>query len=99
SRVLLTPRTPGEAYDVCSGAARSILSLLDALLSFSGAEIDVRQDPARMPPPDVPRHVGDASKLRAATGWQPTIPFEQTLLDILNDWRQSMGVPVRPDRV
>jgi len=77
----------------------SIQSLLDTLLSFSSAEIEVRQDPARMRPSDVPRHVGDASKLRAATGWQPTIPFEQTLLDILNDWRQSMGVPVRPDRV
>jgi GDP-4-dehydro-6-deoxy-D-mannose reductase len=97
--LLLEHGTPGDAYNVCSGAARSIQSLLDTLLSFSSAEIEVRQDPARMRPSDVPRHVGDASKLRAATGWQPTIPFEQTLLDILNDWRQSMGVPVRPDRV
>lgn len=97
--LLLERGTPGEAYNVCSGTARSIQALLDTLLSFSSAEIEVRQDPARMRPSDVPRHVGDASKLRAATGWQPTIPFERSLLDILNDWRQSLGVPVRPDRL
>lgn len=97
--LLLERGTAGEAYNVCSGTSRSIRALLDTLLSFSSAEIEVRQDPARMRPSDVPRHVGNASKLRAATGWQPTIPFERTLLDILNDWRQSLGVPVRPDRL
>lgn len=97
--LLLDRGTPGEAYNVCSGTSRSIQSLLDTLLSFTSVPIEVRQDPARMRPSDVPRRVGDAGKLRAATGWQPTIPFEQTLLDILNDWRQSLGVPVRPDRL
>lgn len=97
--LLLEHGTPGEAYNVCSGTSRSIQSLLDTLLSFTTVPIEVRQDPARMRPSDVPRRVGDASKLRAATGWQPQIPFEQTLLDILNDWRQSLGVPVRPDRL
>lgn len=97
--LLLEHGTPGEAYNVCSGTSRSIQSLLDTLLSFTSVPIEVRQDPARMRPSDVPRRVGDAGKLRAATGWQPTIPFEQTLLDILNDWRQSLGVPVRPDRL
>lgn len=97
--LLLDRGTPGEAYNVCSGTSRSIQSLLDTLLSFTSVPIEVRQDPARMRPSDVPRRVGDAGKLRAATGWQPTIPFEQTLLDILNDWRQSLDVPIRPDRL
>ncbi len=97
--LLLEHGTPGEAYNVCSGVGHSIQELLDILLSYSTIPIEVRQDPARMRPSDVPRRVGDASKLRACTGWEPTIPFERTLLDILNDWRQALGVPIRPDRI
>ncbi len=94
--LLATEGEPGEAYNICSGKGYSIQYLLDTLLSYSTTDIDVRQDPERMRPSDVPRRVGDASKLQARTGWQPTIPFEQSLLDILNDWRQQMGLEPRP---
>jgi GDP-4-dehydro-6-deoxy-D-mannose reductase len=89
--LLLEKGTPGEAYNVCSGTAYSIQYLLDTLLGYSTVDIEVRQDPARMRPSDVPRRVGDATKLQQTTGWHPTIAFEQTLLDILNDWRQHMA--------
>jgi GDP-4-dehydro-6-deoxy-D-mannose reductase len=79
---------PGDVYNVCSGHAYSIQHVLDTLLSFSTTQIEVRPDPARMRPSDVPRRMGDATRLRQRTGWQPTIPLEQSLLDILNDWRQ-----------
>ena len=91
--LLLDKGEPGEAYNICSGKAYSIQYLLDTLLSFSTATIEVRPDPARMRPSDVPRRVGDASKLRRRTGWMPAIPFEQTLLDILNDWRERYNLP------
>lgn len=84
---------PGEAYNVCSGDAYSVQYLLDTLLSFSTAQVEVRQEPSRMRPSDVPRRVGDASKLSQTTGWKPEISFEQSLLDILNDWRQHLGLP------
>lgn len=77
----------GEIYNVCSGRPRSIQYLLDVLLSMSSANIEQRSDPAKFRPADTPISFGDASKLRAATGWAPKIPFEQTLQDILNDWR------------
>jgi len=86
---------PGEAYNVCSGQGYSIQYLLDTLLSYSTVPIEVRQDPARMRPSDVPRRVGDATKLRARTGWTPQIPFEQSLLDTLNDWRARLGLSPR----
>ncbi|MBN1680448.1 MAG: GDP-mannose 4,6-dehydratase [Anaerolineae bacterium] len=82
----------GEAYNVCSGNAYSIQYLLDTLLGYSAVSIEVRQDPTRMRPSDIPRRIGNADKLRQRTGWEPTIPFEQTLLDILNDWRRHMGI-------
>jgi GDP-4-dehydro-6-deoxy-D-mannose reductase len=82
---------PGEAYNVCSGQARSIRSLLDGLLALSSVKgIQIRQDPARMQPADVPLQVGDYSRLRRQTGWQPEISFEQTLRDLLDYWREKV---------
>jgi GDP-4-dehydro-6-deoxy-D-mannose reductase len=80
---------PGESYVVASGIARSVRSILDGLLAHSTYQVTVEVDPARFRVSDTPRQFGDSSKLRAATGWQPQIPFEQTLLDILNNERQS----------
>jgi len=78
---------PGEVYNICSGKAWTIRKVLDFLLGETKARIEVRQDPARLRPSDVPILLGDNSKFVKATGWQPTIPFEQTLRDMLEHWR------------
>lgn len=78
---------PGEVYNICSGTAWTIQKTLDHLLGLSSAKITVEQDPARLRPSDVPILLGDNSKFVKATGWQPTIPFEQTLKDMLEYWR------------
>src|SRR5205085_161431 len=78
---------PGEAYNIASGRAWRIRDVLDLLLGMTKVKIEVRQDPARLRPSDVPILLGDSSKFRAATGWAPTIPFEQTLRDMLEHWR------------
>jgi GDP-4-dehydro-6-deoxy-D-mannose reductase len=78
---------PGEVYNICSGTAWRIGDMLDRLLAMSKVKIEVRQDPARLRPSDVPVLLGDYSKFHAATGWKPTIPFEQTLADMLDYWR------------
>jgi len=77
----------GEAYNICSEKSWRIGDMLDKLLSFAGAKIKVKQDPARLRPSDVPRLRGDCSKFRRDTGWAPRIPFEQTLKDMLDYWR------------
>ena len=82
---------PGEAYNVASGRAFSIQQLLDILLSLTEKKIEVRVDPDRLRPVDVPEIRGDASKLRRDTGWQPTFTFEQTLRDVLADCRQRIS--------
>jgi len=78
---------PGEVYNICTGRAWTIREVLDLLLSMTQAKIEVRQDPTRLRPSDVPILLGDNSKFVKATGWKPTIPFEQTLRDILDYWR------------
>ncbi len=82
---------PGEVYNVCSGQARSVRALLEGLLALSTARnIEIRQDPARMQAADVPLQVGSYEKLQRRTGWQPDIPFERTLRDLLDYWRRRM---------
>ena len=78
---------PGEVYNLCRGRCWTIRETLDMLLALTKVKIEVKQDPARLRPSDVPILLGDNSKFVAATGWQPTIPFEQTLRDMLEYWR------------
>jgi len=81
----------GEPYNVCSGKARSIRSVLNLLLGLSKVKnIKVKQDPERLRPSDVPILQGDSSKFRKQTGWKPKIPFEKTMEDLLNYWRENV---------
>jgi GDP-4-dehydro-6-deoxy-D-mannose reductase len=77
----------GEAYNVASGEVQSIQFLLHTLCELSRCSIEVKTDPSRFMPLDVPIILGTAAKLRQLTGWQPTIPFRQSLGDILDDCR------------
>ena len=80
----------GEVYNVCSGRGYSPRQVLDILLDLAHVKVEIRQDPARMRPSDVTLLVGDCSKFRSATGWEPTIPFEVTLKDLLEHWRKRV---------
>ncbi|MGH3055715.1 MAG: GDP-mannose 4,6-dehydratase, partial [Gaiellaceae bacterium] len=75
----------GEAYNVCSGVPRTTREILDALFRLSGVEASVMLRPERQRRIDVPLLVGSAAKLRAATGWAPTISWDTTLGDLLDD--------------
>ena len=81
---------PGEAYNVGSGRTHTIREMLDILLSYAKVKIRTEEDPARLRPSDVPILWADPSKFRAATGWEPKIPFEQTLRDVLDYWRERV---------
>ena len=89
--LLLMQGEPGSVYNISSGEAHSIQSLLDILLAMAKVPIEVRVDEARLVPLDVPLKRGDNSRLRAATGWHPQIALEQSLRDILQAWREASG--------
>lgn len=78
---------PGEVYNIGSGKSIRVGDMLDLLLSLSKVKIQVRQDPARLRPSDVKVLWADPGKFRARTGWEPKIPFEQTMRDLLDYWR------------
>jgi len=90
--LLLERGEPGEVFNLCSGRAWVIQEILDFLLGEARVPgITVREEPARMRPSDVPVLRGDATKARQTVGWEPEIPFEQTLRDILEYWRQRVA--------
>ncbi len=72
----------GEVYNVCSGAAVSMREILGELVRIAHVPVEVREDPARMRPADVPVLYGSNEKLRSATGWSPRIPLHKTLQDV-----------------
>jgi len=84
----VTQGESGEVYNLASGQAQSVRGLLETLLSYSKTDIRVERDPARYRPVDVPVVYGSADKFRGRTGWVPQIPFEQTLRDTLEYWRE-----------
>lgn len=79
--------SPGEIYNVCSGTATTMREILRRLIEIARVPVEVREDPARMRPADVPVSAGDASKLREATGWAPRIPLAAALRAVYDDAR------------
>ncbi len=81
---------PGEVYNVCSGRPVTVRRVLDLLLGMAEQQVEVQVDPGRLRPADIPVLYGDHGRFTAVTGWEPVIPLEQTLLDLLNWWRQRV---------
>jgi GDP-4-dehydro-6-deoxy-D-mannose reductase len=77
----------GEVYNIGSGRARSVREMLDIMLTQCGVAIREETDPAKFRPSDTPISYADPAKFKRQTGWEPRISFEQTCVDILNDWR------------
>jgi GDP-4-dehydro-6-deoxy-D-mannose reductase len=84
----VTQGKPGEVYNIATGHGMTIRELLDQLVALAKVEVKVETDPARLRPSDVEILIGDASKFRADTGWEPQVPFTKTLEDTLDFWRQ-----------
>ena len=83
----------GEAYNICSGAAVSVREALDRLLLLSKADIRIETDPNRVRPVDVLDSRGSHAKLTAQTGWQPQVPFDDLLTELLQYWRDRENQP------
>ncbi len=80
---------PGEAYNVGSGCSRSMEEYLNILLSHSSHKIEIRKDNERTRPSDVPHLVCNFSRFNQLTQWEPKISIDQTLKDLLDDWRNK----------
>lgn len=86
---LLTKGEPGEVYNVGSGTAISIESILNKLVSLATCPVTVTSDPTKFRPADVTAITADTTKLQKL-GWKPEIPLDETLANVLNWWRTQI---------
>lgn len=83
-RLAVTQGAPGGVFNIASGEARSIQSILDRLMALAEVEARIERDPSFGRPTDSSPPTVKTDAIRAASGWQPEIPFDQTLQDLLN---------------
>lgn len=82
---------PGAYYNIGGSFSCTVGDMLRHLLSLSTRDdITIVADPERMRPIDADLQVPDTRKFAAHTGWSPRIPFEQTMADLLDHWRDRV---------
>ena len=83
---------PGAYYNIGGSYTCEVGDTLNTLISYSPMkdQIEVVTDPARLRPIDADLQVPDCRKFKAHTGWEPEIPFEKTMHDLLNYWRERV---------
>ncbi len=77
-------------YNVCSGRAISIRSIVDLLCERSGLKVQIVVDPGRQRRDEIPKIIGSFERLHGETGWAPAIPLEKTLDDLLLYWETRL---------
>lgn len=89
--VLLVERcTPGGVYNIAGVHTCTIGEMLQDLIDLTDLKPKIRINPKLLRPSDVTRQITDGTKFNTATGWQPEIPFVQTLQDTLDYWRREV---------
>lgn len=83
---------PGEYYNIGGSYTCTVRQTLEYLLSLSPMkdQIRVEVDPERLRPIDADLQVPDCRKFKAHSGWEPEIPFEKTMGDLLGYWRERV---------
>ena len=89
--LLLEKSPPGAVYNVGGTRAVTIGEILEILKSLARVAITHQVDDALLRPLDVTLQVPDVSAFKAATGWEPEIPLERTLADLLDYHRRRLG--------
>jgi GDPmannose 4,6-dehydratase len=83
----------GAYYNIGGVHSCTIKDILDTLISFSPRKADIRVevDPDRLRPIDADLQVPNTAKFHSHTGWRPQIPYETTLRDLLDYWRERVS--------
>lgn len=83
---------PGEYYNIGGNYSCTVGEMLDFLIGLSSVreKINIEVDPERLRPVDADLQIPDTSKFQKHTGWKPEIPFEKTMQDLLDYWREKI---------
>ena len=81
-----------RCFNICSGKPRKIQTMLDTLLELTSKTIEIVEDSERMRPSDIPSATGNSDVIRNTTGWQPQFSLQDTLNELLTDWRNQVSL-------
>lgn len=85
--LLLEKGKKGEIYNICSGKSYSLKNILHILLSFSSRPIEIHVDSQKLRKTEIPALTGDNSKITRELSWEPKVPIERSLRELLDFWR------------
>jgi GDP-4-dehydro-6-deoxy-D-mannose reductase len=88
--LLLQRGSVNETYNVCSGRARSIKEIVEEFELISDIKVEIETHASKQRAGEVEAVCGDPEKIRAATGWVPTVPWKKSLADLLSYWRTEL---------
>lgn len=74
----------GDVYNISTGVGHSIQEIIDGYSEIFKFDLEV--DNSRLRPSDVPILIGDSTKFRNKTGWEPRYTWEKSLGDIIKYW-------------
>lgn len=77
----------GEVYNIATGVPHTLREMVDTMIEAAEVDVEVVEDAGLLRPWEPELMVGDATRLRAATGWEPSLAFERSALDTLQYWR------------
>jgi GDP-4-dehydro-6-deoxy-D-mannose reductase len=86
-RAALAQGEAGAVYNVCAGRVVSLREILTCLIDLATVPVEVVPEGDRRRPRDIGVLAGNSRAFRLRTGWQPIIPLERTLQDLLAYWR------------
>ncbi|MBA4373151.1 MAG: GDP-mannose 4,6-dehydratase [Thermodesulfovibrio sp.] len=89
--IMVNKCRPGEVYNIGGNQTVTIGEGLEKLRSYAKIALEVMVDSELLRPSDVTLQIPSTEKFTAETGWQPEIPLEKTLIDILDYWREELS--------
>lgn len=90
-RLLMIEGEPGEVYNVCRGIGTPIAELAERLIALAATPLRIETDPALVRPAEIPVLVGDPTRLRATTGYEPEHDLTATLAAVLAEARAALA--------
>lgn len=85
--LLLMEGTPGEIYNICSGQGIVLEDIISQIADLLSVEIETKINPDFVRPGDNTKIVGSYEKIKNELKWEPIIPLNQTLRDMIDDMR------------
>ena len=88
--LLLQNGRSGEIYNICSGEGISLRKVLHRMMQLLQIDIEITIDADLIRPADNPVIIGSNEKIKKEIGWQPEIPLEKSLMDLIYYWRENV---------